>query len=647
MPSFQVVIIEPESVHSKVLSNVLMGIAPEIEILQYLNVAEFLEAYKKSVSLPESSDSTNSDDEATNNIEEKEPIFDLSKIQLILADLEVTHKVDQNLWKRFLTYLNRLHQEGGIKARFLYTGFDTRKEFDPRDYHSDVVFNILLKPFDPIIVRQTLILALADDGPLRVDELYHHDQPATIELIKDIEIDRLTELGFRTISKRAIEINKVARYFGAPFDDGESESVFAYCYANEEVSKNPPQFLSSFSYLGIPKLQLAAIRRSIQADKDTVEYSFDDFEMGDKPSKITFLLFTRDENFVNHLTSVFEDKFSNVELLRMSSPAQLLEQLPLDCRGEFKEAVSPRVFATDESVVIKFSASFEKILGVEWAEGEKGKPPEVNLDLESLGLFEEFRRNPQIKEPVIFRGYHDGCSVFVRATKLEHIIELSRGKVWKLTVQELNEEEIHKELTRGLPPLKQIEAVFFYFDNLGERALSLALKIVNLLNDNNTLRAKYFLFSDKKILSYQDLDSFKGLDDVFPLPLDIYYLSRKVKMHCPEVDFIDPCDNSRKGVELREGIKTALPLTIDSVSEIHISFKYPRKIRIADVRRLILGSPNAQKMPEILAVCRYCEKLSEGSYQCSFMFFAIQDKQLKHIRQWIKSTYARAKQGED
>ena len=187
---------------------------------------------------------------------------------------------------------------------------------------------------------------------------------------------------------------------------------------------------------------------------------------------------------------------------------------------------------------------------------------------------------------------------------------------------------------------------FFTLAALAKKCLSLIKNCIPLINSQESVKPKYFLFSDEDIQHYTQLEATKKLDDTFSLVLDFFYLTRKIKMHCPYLELKDPKDNSRLGIELRQGIKTALPLEIDSVSEVHISFKYPRRISIGDVRRLLLWVPNIKNMPEILAVCRYCESLSEDSYQCDFLFFAVEDKQLKHIRQWIKQNYVLEKSKE-
>ena len=341
------------------MSDTLKRIDPDVQILHFENIKDFFEAYQESLK----SKKTEGKEKKTKG-EEEDINFDFSQVKLILADIDATHNIDQSLWKKFLDFLNKHQQEEGAGAHFLYTSYSKDAEFNPRKYHSNTVFNILIKPLDPIIVHQTLVLALSGDGPLNVGEIYKQDQPALIELIKDIEIERLTELGFRTKSMRPIEINKVARYFGEPFAANGFDSLFAYCYNNQEVSKNPPQFSSSFSYLGISKDQLASIRRTIQASDKKEDYLFEQDPSCSTVDESNILLFTKDKDFASHLDSFFSDKFKNVNLRQLSSTAQLLDLLPPDQRANLiEEEKEVHIFNTKEDVTIKLDDSFSTILG--------------------------------------------------------------------------------------------------------------------------------------------------------------------------------------------------------------------------------------------------------------------------------------------
>ena len=58
-------------------------------------------------------------------------------------------------------------------------------------------------------------MALTPDGPINIEDMYSQKTDSFIEIIKDINIELLTELGFRTSSNRPIEHQKIARYYGS------------------------------------------------------------------------------------------------------------------------------------------------------------------------------------------------------------------------------------------------------------------------------------------------------------------------------------------------------------------------------------------------------------------------------------------------
>jgi len=207
MDALHAIIIDPDIKQFQILKSAIKSIHNEADVFSFKDVRDFFTAYKNSLG-PQ--------DEADKN-DNTVVRLDFSRVRLIIADVDSTHKIDQSLWQKFLKQLEKHQKEQKFPIRFFYTSYDNDGEFNPHNYHSNLVYNILIKPLDPVIVEQMISLALNKEGPLKVKDLYQQKQPTIIELIKDIEIDRLTELGFRTISKRPIELKKIARYFGELF----------------------------------------------------------------------------------------------------------------------------------------------------------------------------------------------------------------------------------------------------------------------------------------------------------------------------------------------------------------------------------------------------------------------------------------------
>jgi hypothetical protein len=650
-------IIEPELSHQKVISDVLHKINPDIKVYKFKGIKEFFEAYKTS-KLSSTTDPNPTNNPAPNpnqisNLEETAINFD--NVKLIVADIEATHKVDQNLWRKFLKSLKNHEKESEHSPRFLYTSYD-RGEFDPHSYHSDVVYNILLKPLDPMIIHQILLLALKKDGPIELDELYKQEKPATIELIKDIEIERLTELGFRTKSKRPIEINKIAKYFGNPFGNSPTSSVFAYCYANYKT--NDQIYSSSFSYFGISRDKLASIRRTIQNDKTKEDFKFVNPSEENLPKNSQIIILSKDEQFISDIKRFLNDKFTNHKINNFYNTESLIQYIPphLLKKASGETSYLP-LFDIKTEIVLKFDENMEKIISFYESntDGNTCLPKLFNLDKSAVLKSKDFLQNLltesskkefiKIKkdslngEEIILEICIEGQTRFLKYISKEKQLDINLGNVFVLKFKELNQEETYNHLNKNKESFLNVTCLIVDEGSYKNVSIQNIKNIIVLLTSQGLESFKTFLFSKSAVEEYKHLEIFKNIDDVFQLPLDTFYLTRKLKMHCPQLQHLKLEDGSRLGIEMRKGIKTALPLIIDCVSEVHISFKYPRQIRLGDVRRLVLNLDTNKDMPEILAICRYCEKVSENVFRCDFLFFAVQDRQLKHIRQWIKKNY--------
>lgn len=649
MSDIQVVIIEPEYANQEIIKAIIKKINPDIETKIFESLKMFFDSYKKSVNFS----SENIPKHKKNDENHEDNHF--KNVKLIIADIEATYNVDQNLWKKFLDSQKNSKEKNESPPRFLYTSYD-KGEFDPYKYRSDVVYNILIKPLDDTLVEQIVSLALQPEGPLEIKTLYSQKQPGAIELIKDIEIERLTELGFRTKSRRPIEINKIARYFGDALGDRKNPSMFAYCYANYESDKKNSIYSSSFSYFGISKDQLASIRRLIQSDKSKTNYPFVKSLSKDMELSYTFIILSKNLDLVSNIQNFILDKFLNINILVFSSLDNILQQLPPSVRKKIKteNKSESKTFEKDEKVIFSFNENFSRLIDIcfensenkvdkifnferkQWIQDQVFNSIFYKKDMRSLTkIFED----KVIASPQVFELKVGEVKSFIKFMSIEESFNVQHGKVYLLRAQSLNEDEEYAEIKKTIQPIKFIHGFFIDDVSFKNESLSAVKQALELISNQDGNVYKTFVFSDSPVDSYSRANHYQDVDDVFQIPLDVFYLTRKLKMHCESLELKNPGDNSRLGIELRRGIKTAWPLTIDSVSEVHISFKYPRQIQIGDVRRLILPLEAEANVPEVLAICRYCEKLSGEGYRCDFLFFAVKDAQLKHIRQWIKKNY--------
>jgi hypothetical protein len=155
--------------------------------------------------------------------------------------------------------------------------------------------------------------------------------------------------------------------------------------------------------------------------------------------------------------------------------------------------------------------------------------------------------------------------------------------------------------------------------------------------------AKLFLLTKEAVTLHDHVQFAHNVDDILQLPIDFFYYTRKIKMHCLDLAVKNADDAYRYGIKMREGIRTAMPVKMTAVSEAHLSLDYHRPLKIGDVRMFMPYVPNLVNMPEVHGVCVHCEEGQDKVYKADFLFFGLHDHQLKYLRRWIKERYVQTK----
>lgn len=95
-------------------------------------------------------------------------------------------------------------------------------------------------------------------------------------------------------------------------------------------------------------------------------------------------------------------------------------------------------------------------------------------------------------------------------------------------------------------------------------------------------------------------------------------------------------------------IEVGNPIHVKELSEAGLVLEYNRAIDLGEFRKFILWRPEETEMPTFLAICNYAEedKSTKGSFLNHFVFYAINDFYLKHLRLWLLANYIHQKEGE-
>lgn len=200
------------------------------------------------------------------------------------------------------------------------TAFDS-PDFDIALAEDRIISNVIFKPFDKLILKLHLEYALAGHHPLNTSTVASMKIKSTIEMLKGVTLNSISEIGFSTINNHEIKIGAMTKYYGDPFKTDDKKSIFAFCNSCKEIA--PKEFLCEFLFFGADNKQIGQIRRSILQNKshNTQEIK------NTRGSTTRVLILDEDSIYSSELKTYLADKISNVEVYIYNSYAQLQSDL--------------------------------------------------------------------------------------------------------------------------------------------------------------------------------------------------------------------------------------------------------------------------------------------------------------------------------
>ena len=129
------------------------------------------------------------------------------------------------------------------------------------------VFNIIFKPFDPLILKETINLSLQVGKLASPVEIKPQKSSAFIAVLKEVELESISELGFLTISDAAVPLMGLTKYFSPLFTVGRKQSVWAQCLVSAPHPSKPNYFINKFQFYYVKKDFLNQVRKYVNSLK--------------------------------------------------------------------------------------------------------------------------------------------------------------------------------------------------------------------------------------------------------------------------------------------------------------------------------------------------------------------------------------------
>ncbi len=268
---------------------------------------------------------TSSNSSSTPNASPKPTEQAPPQLVLIISQIEF-------LGPRYFTLLEKakkMFRRKGISPKdqtleIVLTTFDS-PQFKQGDIESRVINNLIYKPFDQSILEQHLRFALSSHKPVRETTVFKQELGGLkleVEMLKEVPLLNISELGFTTHSDRPIPLQSVSKYYGQFFQVGISLSVIAKCVECHKVNND---YLSKFSFFGLSNPQSDNIRRFLAKNKSKLKLNpivpQSNTEIKNLKTDLTsFIILKTDQDNYQELSHFIKEKFihNDVHILSFS-----------------------------------------------------------------------------------------------------------------------------------------------------------------------------------------------------------------------------------------------------------------------------------------------------------------------------------------
>lgn len=218
------------------------------------------------------------------------------------------------------------------------TSFES-PDFDIKLAEDRIINNVIFKPFDKLMMQQHLTFAIGGRHPASQYSVHNMKTTAAIEMLKEVEIEALSDVGFVSISNRPIQPGALAKYYSQAFISIQHRSMMALCLSCEPHPSRADHYRCAFTYLAADNFQISNIRKQTRM-KDKTPFAFQWF--ADKPaSEVEIALISTEENLSHHFKDTVEKNFRNAHVHHFASLQDFLYTVDPELAKKDKKEIDP------------------------------------------------------------------------------------------------------------------------------------------------------------------------------------------------------------------------------------------------------------------------------------------------------------------
>ncbi len=348
-------VLEDDPRLKKDLFETLKSIDPNLGVRFFNDLASFHEWLKIAITQGPLSLATGGNFHELDTTKDNPPTpSDSDELRLVIAKDEMLGTRNMSLVRRARDFFVRKKMcTAAEPTALILTAFDS-PEFDIKLAEERIINNVIFKPFDKLILKQHLEYALTGRHPLNSDTVASMKIKSVIEMLKEVSLHSVSEIGFTSYNNHEIRVGSFTKYYSDAFVAKNKRSAFAICTACTEVG--PEKYFCEFQFFGLSNLQISEIRRHVLSQKTHQIKNLENTQT--KPSRI--LIIDEDERTTSDLKMVFGERMSNAEVFVYSSYAQLCSDL------SDKETVQRQILPSQFEIVLSQYNIFEEEKESRW-----------------------------------------------------------------------------------------------------------------------------------------------------------------------------------------------------------------------------------------------------------------------------------------
>lgn len=536
---------------------------------------------------------------------------------------------------------------------FVLTAFDN-PNFPIRELEDRILNNVIFKPFDRLILIQDLTFAIDGRHPPSKSTITNQKTTAVVEMLKDVEMEAISDVGLISKSYREIPVGAVSKYYGKIFLSDRHRSLFAICQRCEPHPQEPKAFRCFFTFFAADQTQISNIRKKTR-EKGAKEYSLDLKNSKNVQVKkdIHVLLLDEEENSPSGLSGQLGKRFEGIAMSPYDSFAAFLSDLDPSQALQQRDA-NLKAFGGANSVTLTFDQSGTTYLGFESDKKDLTGffgVPEATLKTKSnwFSAAISHEHKEKYRKYVQTQKLGDDNILPVTVNEVPFLVKAmdlkKEGTKFLITLTEPGKDEQVQWLQKNSRLQKPVDVIIASHRLFGEGAEERWKYVKEALQKKFNTIPVIFMTTKKDFTDAEERNLGGLIQDIFFKPVDRVYFFQKIKTFFPFL--IDKGEKTAiHAIEQEEIIKAVNPIKVTEISEAGFVMQYYRSISVGSFREMVLWQPYEIGAPELLATCNFVEENQgqKGVFSCHFVFFGITDHFLKHIRVWIRDNYVLSKE---